>query len=195
MLFYSTPMYTVYFKDENQYIFSQFDVENNPEEIVNYINTEKEIKEYFSPLSDSENTQSAFKDLTEGFEAEMFEKEEDTLLQSHPEVTLEDNNVITVRTNEGEKTIDLVEELASFNLQPSDELEISIPSVNKQSFFLEIRNSQAEGANEFIYVYMNQDLSNFTAVSGDTNHFSKSIENGELDDFKELVFETELNNR
>lgn len=170
---YSTPMYTVYFKEENQYIFSQFDVEKNPEEIVNYINTEKQIKEYFSPLINSENVQSTFQDLTEDFEAEMFEMEKSTLLQTYPEVTLEDENVITVRTDKGEKTIDLVEELASFELQLSDELEISIPSANKQSFFLEIRNVQTEGVNEFIYTYMNQDFSDFTAVSGDTDLFSR----------------------
>ncbi|MEI3614238.1 hypothetical protein [Pseudogracilibacillus sp. SO30301A] len=195
LISYSTPMYTDLFKDGDKYIYSKFNIKKTPEEIEYYTNTEEQAIKYFTPLINTDNPKNTFIDLTKKFEAEMLKTKENELVHFYPEAILEDNNTITIQTIEGEKSINLVEELAAFDLQQTDELVVSIPAANEQSFFLKINNAHAEEVNQYIYVYMNQDFTNYTAVSGNIELFNESINKGKLDSFKELVFETELNDQ
>lgn len=192
---YSMPIYTNFTLKDDRYMYSQFDVGQNPEEIIYYTASENRVNDYFTPLLHTDDIDSTFLDLTNNFSEKILDTKESKRIDSFPEATLDEENNITLRTIQGEKSFDLVKELAEFDLHEGDALEISIPAANDISFFLNIKNVDAEGANQYIHVYSNQDFTKFTAVSGYYQLFKEHIQKGELDNFKNLIFETELNDQ
>ena len=181
-------------KNNQYYVFSLFNDEAKPMKMEYYTISNEQLLDYFSPILRSKEPDRTLRNFRTNFEKELF-KAPNTRYEDYPGITVQEDNVLTVVTDEGEKTFDLVERLNAYNVGLEDELSLEIQSANEHSFEVYIENYNVEDQNRFLRIYMNQDLSNFTAVIAYNEYFNESLVDGTLDDFKNLVFNRELNDR
>nr|WP_289037205.1 hypothetical protein [uncultured Allobacillus sp.] len=175
---YSMPMYsTIHKQDEDGFTYSHFNVENNPERIDYFITSKKEVANHFASLIQSDNQETRFNELTKDFESVMEPIEE------YPEIELGEDNLLTLRSGDKETSIELAEK---FNWNPEDELVVSIPRLSDKSIFLLLKNTDASGENRNGYILLSKDLTS-SFVVGNRDSFLKNLNNGELNEFKDLL--------
>ena len=181
-------------KNNQYYVFSLFNDEAKPMKMEYYTISNEQLLDYFSPILSSEEPDHTLRNFRTNFEKELF-KYPDSRYEDYPEIKIQEDNVLTVVTEDAEKSFDLVERLNAYNVGLEDELSLEIQSANEHSFEVYIENYNVEDQNRFLRIYMDQDLSNFTAVIAYNEYFNESLVDGTLDDFKNLVFNRELNDR
>ena len=181
-------------KSDDSYTYASFNNEGEPMKMEYYTFKINELADYFSTIIDSEEPANTLKEFRSNIEKDLF-KNPTNQYKIYPEMKLSQENNLTIRTEEGEKSFDLVEELDHFNLKAVNTLSLNVQSANDDSLSITIKNHDEEGQNKFIGMYMNQDFSNLTIVSMYQDYFHEQLEDGTLDDFKHLIFETEINNQ
>lgn len=191
LLYYSNPLYgNIIERKEDSFIISVFNMEAEPEKMEYYSISEDALKTFFNPLLEAEEPEKEFHDLADHFETEMLVEAKGEL-EMYPGITLDQDNRMTVRTKNGEKTFDLVEWLTDFGVQKTDELVLEVDVVTEDAFEIKLNNTDVED-NKFVNIFMKQDFSDVKVVSGYTKEYYEAVIAGELDAFQDIVFMEKL---
>ena len=177
-------------ESKENYTFSSFNHETQKMEY--YSIPERQLADYLSPIINSDEPYQVKDDFKNNLVEDLFTSPAEQL-GHFPRISMADKHILTITTDVEERTFDLTDELKDFNLTSEDEFSLEIHSANEEFFELRIINKSKEGKNKFLRVYLNQELTSFTAISSYIEEFNKQVEDGNLDEFKSLIFEFELN--
>ena len=188
----SLLMDAILLESEENYTFSSFNQENQKMEY--YSIPERQLVDYFSPILNSDEPYQVKDDFKNNLVKDLFTSPKEQL-GHFPEISMTDNHVLTITTGTQERIFDLTDELKNFEFMSEDDFTLEIHSANEDFFELRIINKSKEGRNKFLRVYLNQELTSFKAISSYAEEFNKQVENGNLDEFKSLIFERDLNDK
>ncbi|UAC49679.1 hypothetical protein K6959_07745 [Bacillus aquiflavi] len=127
-------------------------------------------------------------ELTDKIEQQIANKDEFNL----PTLKLEEKNQLYVKTRQKETILDLPQLMEKFKLKPDDELVFNLYNVNDDHFVLEI---DKEELNNYIALFIKQDLSRIVPTSTDPEAFNKTLASGELDEFHDLFSNVKSDHR
>ncbi|MBA4538857.1 hypothetical protein H1Z61_17595, partial [Bacillus aquiflavi] len=185
------------FQKNNEYIYAEINNNTDLNNIKYFSFTDQQLSEHFKPMFQSKNSEKAFWALKHGSDAKNDLKHQINNLEDYdlPEVTLEENNQLTIKTSAGKKSFNLPEMLHKYGMTPTDKLIINVYSVNSNAFEVNIENTKIDDHNGLIGIFMKKDFSDVVVTSTFYKQFTNSVKKGELKEFKKLLYKTELNNR
>lgn len=169
---------------EDIYIITNHNINLEYKEITYHQYTTKDLTHYYSNLRNTEDISKEFYQLMEGqnFTQEVEELEKWNL----PKIVLQDNNQLYIQTYMKEKTIDLNKIGSANNIDFSDQLLITLQSINKNSLLLQIEDTKKSREKRTYKWFLKQDLSDSVLIKNTEDDLEKFLEEESFKDYQEL---------
>jgi len=171
---------------EDSYIYSHIDIREEQRKVWYSQIKKREFDQYVVPLFQTNQPKNEFNNLLTA--EKLLTDKINTLDYDLPEITLNRDQSMDVRTSKGSRSFHLAEMLKEDGIKSGDELSVKVILVNKQEFLLCIKNMAAE-KEPYTWLFMKQDFSKVLAVDASNSKYEAAVLSGELDAFKDLVYE------
>lgn len=186
--------YIITEKEQNEISLSHHVFDEDHQHVLYETILEDTINEHYEPIYGSKDNGKEFSELRTSFADQLSSNTDMAIQQGYPKVTVEREQAFTITTNSHEERFDIADVLGEYGRHGNELFTLDVQKANKDSFFLTISFSSSR-VEDVYHLFMSQDFSTIEVVDGEIEPFAEQIASGKLDDFSDLIFQTDINDR
>ena len=171
----------LYMQEEN-YIYADRNGNKDIDNISYFEFTEKQLREYYDPLFESDEPSTTMKELFdyENRIEHLHHPIDDVEAYNLPEINREYDNVLKMNVSNAEREISLSE--LDDRIDVKDEIRMNLVAANEQGFTLYVENNTVDGD---FYLFASKDLKEVDLY--EVNELDKVVESGDLERYYSLL--------
>ncbi|WP_080874095.1 hypothetical protein [Oceanobacillus timonensis] len=146
------------YEEEETFTYTNRNGKEDERKLTYFQYTLPQLDKYIEPMFSTENPDKELHTLFENKELNLLEdvnQSEDTRL---PDITMEEGNILNIKTNDNEATFSVPENLG---IDIEEELIINMEQANEEGFIIGLSNKET---GDYYYVFVLQDLSEMAIV-------------------------------
>ncbi|WP_102028683.1 hypothetical protein [Salirhabdus sp. Marseille-P4669] len=169
---------------DREYIYASGNLVTGSTDITYYQLTDDQLATFHEQLLQSENPSLTRNKLFHSEDSSTIRKPfEDIDNYSLPNVSVSEDYVINIKHQTNELTIDLIEEMKEYNITNESEFIINLIGANEKTIALEIDDQSNDNPQENYYLFINQDLTEYTITPLNEAGLKKALNNDEFDNY------------
>ncbi|SES12555.1 hypothetical protein SAMN04487944_11935 [Gracilibacillus ureilyticus] len=174
-------------------IFSQENwVSDDPKQISYYQYTNKQLLTYYRPIFNASNPSIKLNELRNNEEKLHLNKSIGNLdTYNLPKIEMTEQNQLKIQTSKNQKTIQLNEELERYGVTNDTNFHFTLGAINENNLLIILEDTdKANITSEQFYLFIDQQLANFTITQFQKERANEFMESGELEPYYDLFPKT-----
>ncbi|MDY0405166.1 hypothetical protein P5G51_006900 [Virgibacillus sp. 179-BFC.A HS] len=182
----SQQMHFLY-KEDNQCIYAKIPTKND-REVPYYRYEDAQLNDYVGKYLQTKLTPKTFKALRVDMKENLFQGISNKAIYNLPQISMENDNVLHVKTKTNERDFDLVDVLKEYKVKKTDKIIYEVTALTDEAFQLYVKDMDLSKTSKTdMTLFIKQDLSDIVVTQLYPGKLDKALDKNNLILYKSLL--------